>query len=1342
MGLNSNKSILLNVLHEPLETDLSNHRKHNFGIRLFVTSLLNRDITGCLKVAIAILFVFYFAPLEAQQSDYTYNPSGNLTVMAGTSMAIPSITTQPQSALLYSNNPVSLSVVASGAGISYQWLSNGIPIIGATSDTLFLPNLSSTNGTFSVIVSNSSGSVTSTPAALWLDSRGVGIPDWWQMQYFGNLNQSPFGDYDGDGVDNLDEYLEGTNPTNAASYDPRLYVEAYNGSVQVSPIQPYYTMGQIVTLTAVPSTGFVRWSGGASGTNSSISVVMNTNRTVVATFDATLPSGMVAWWPAQGNALDAAGTNNGTLMGGVNYAPGEVGEAFNFGGVNGYVNVPSSPSLNLTNALTIEAWVELNNLNTVYFIATKGPSGTAGNNYSGNFEFRISGSNIQLLHQTSTGGNLATYQATSAITSGVWHHVAVTLVSGGDVNFYLDGVPAGTFPQQGTFGITNSQPVRIGTRADGYSYFNGLIDELSIYNRALSSTEIASIYNAGSGGKLHDVPFILTQPQSQALVLGSNATVSVAINGAAPLFYQWYFNSAPIPSQTNTAVQLNNVAFTNAGSYYVMVTNVYGFVTSSVAVLSVGIPPGITTQPLNQTNLFNSTASFSVAVSGTGPFNYQWQQNGTNLPNGIITTVAGNGTNGYSGDGGPATNAELYYPFGVAVDSAGNLLIADTQNSCIRKVGTNGIITTVAGNGTNGYSGDGGAATNAELNYPRAVQFDNFGNIFFADENNQRIRKIGTNGIITTVAGNGTNGYSGDGGVATNASLNLPRGCTLDGYGNLFIGDTGNNRVRKVGTNGIISTVAGNGIAAYLGDGGAATNASLNFPYFMTFDPYGNLLIADAHNNCIRKVGTNGIITTVAGNGTNGYAGDGGAATNAELNTPYGLTVDAFDNLYIGDYTNQVIRKLATNGIITTVAGNGTNGYSGDGGAATNAELDFPTGVAADATGNLFIGDEFNQRVRKVVIQGPTLVLNNVGVVNAGSYDVVVSSPFGSVTSSVVNLTVPLVVTTSLLPGGTDYTSYSQTLTAFSGQTPYSWSLISGELPQGLTLATSGLISGTPTEPGTFNFTVQVTDALSSIAMQVLSLSISFVTLGNTNFSAPALASGTFLQYNPSTNSSQPWTFSGQSGVANDLGSSCSTFAVSNPSYTGQYAFIQLASGENGSISQAVTFAAAGTYSISFLAAGRVPCSGSAGNLNYTVTVAPYAGGPSVLSVTNASASSQPFTNITYQFIVPTPGNYVLTFASLSGYGPYSDNTVLITDVLLSNIASLPMFQSEQLANGQFMLTWSAVSNGLYQLQYKTNLSQANWINIGSTITASNAVVSVTNSVNTDSQRFYRVQQQ
>ena len=506
-------------------------------------------------------------------------------------------------------------------------------------------------------------------------------------------------------------------------------------------------------------------------------------------------------------------------------------------------------------------------------------------------------------------------------------------------------------------------------------------------------------------------PLVTAEPVSQSVAAGGSVTFSVTASGTAPFSYAWYRNSASIAAATNSSYTTNNVQLADSGSHFVcVISNAYGSVTSSIAALTVGLPPSISLEPTNVSVLLGGTAIFSVGVSGTGPFSYQWQLNGTNLPNGIITTVAGNGSAGYSGDGAAATNASLYWPTAVALDASDSLLIADEQNSVIRKVTANGIITTEAGNGSAGYSGDGGPATNASLYWPDGVTVDAAGNLFIADSANNVIRKVDTNGIITTVAGNGSAGYSGDGGQATNASLSYPEGVALASSGNLLISDWVNNVIRKVDTNGIIRTVAGNGSAGYSGDGGSATNASLNGPYSVALGMLGSLFISDTDNQRIREVDTNGVITTVAGNGSTGYSGDRGMATNASLYYPADVALDVYGNLFIADEQNNVIRKVDTNGIITTMAGNGSAGYSGDGGAATNASLSGPYGLALDICGNLFVADTFNNRVREVMLFAsyPTLTLNNVTPNNAPNYTVIITGSYGSVTSSVATLTVTL----------------------------------------------------------------------------------------------------------------------------------------------------------------------------------------------------------------------------------------------------------------------------------------------------------------------------------------------
>jgi trimeric autotransporter adhesin len=328
-----------------------------------------------------------------------------------------------------------------------------------------------------------------------------------------------------------------------------------------------------------------------------------------------------------------------------------------------------------------------------------------------------------------------------------------------------------------------------------------------------------------------------------------------------------------------------------------------------------------------------------------------------------ISTIAGSGSAGFCGDRSSATSACLNFPIGVAVNGNNNLFIADTFNNRIRQLKFPGAIITVAGNGIRDFCGDDGPATRACLNVPEAVAVDNVGNLFIADTFNNRIRKVNGSGIITTVAGNGTADFCGDSGAATSACLNFPRGVVSDDAGNLFIADTFNHRVRRI-AKGIITTLAGNGTPGFSGDNGAAISACLQFPVAVAVDTDGNVFITDLGNQRIRKI-HRGTITTVAGNGAMGFCGDGGQATSACLSSPFGIAVDTGGNLFIADAGNQRIRQVGPGGTINTVAGNGAAGFCGDGGPATEACLNGPTGVALD-NNDLFTVDQQNNRVRRV----------------------------------------------------------------------------------------------------------------------------------------------------------------------------------------------------------------------------------------------------------------------------------------------------------------------------------------------------------------------------------------
>jgi sugar lactone lactonase YvrE len=340
-----------------------------------------------------------------------------------------------------------------------------------------------------------------------------------------------------------------------------------------------------------------------------------------------------------------------------------------------------------------------------------------------------------------------------------------------------------------------------------------------------------------------------------------------------------------------------------------------------------------------------------------------------------LKTVAGDG--GLQlGDGGPATEAGMCGPNDVALDASGNMYISDGGLYCggpggytVRKVDPDGIITTVAGTGEPGFSGDGGPATKAKLDLPIAVAVDREGNLYISDEENYRIRKVDKGGIITTIAGTGEGGYSGDGGSATSAQLTDPGGLAFDDRGNLYVADY--TSVRKIDPSGTIATVAGTGRAGFSGDGGPATEAKLT-AYDVAFDSEGNMYIADSDDQRIRKVDKDGIITTVVGSGKEGYSGDGGPATEAALRGPSGVALDGEGNLFISDHYNSVVRKVDRNGTITTFAGTGETGFNREKGPATKVMLNELWGLFVDDDSDvLYIADLFNARIRSVHLEGP-----------------------------------------------------------------------------------------------------------------------------------------------------------------------------------------------------------------------------------------------------------------------------------------------------------------------------------------------------------------------------------
>ncbi|HVJ07212.1 MAG TPA: Ig-like domain repeat protein [Acidisarcina sp.] len=387
---------------------------------------------------------------------------------------------------------------------------------------------------------------------------------------------------------------------------------------------------------------------------------------------------------------------------------------------------------------------------------------------------------------------------------------------------------------------------------------------------------------------------------------------------------------------------------------------------------------------------------------------------------GTITTYAGNGSAGYTGDGGAATSATLNYPSEVRSDGSGNLYILDTGNAAVREVlASDGTIHTIAGTGTACSSstapcGDGGPAVQAQISSTtRGLFVTQSGVVYIADTGLNRIRMIDASGVMHTVAGTGTAGAAGDGGAATSAQLNAPRGVYLDGSGTLYISDSGNNTIRTVNSSGVISKFAGGassvcaGATDAIGDGCPALSATLSLPAALWEDGSGKLYIADINNQRVRMIDPGGVMYTVAGNGTGGYSGDGGSATSAELHTPQDVVSDAAGDLYIADYANNRIRYVNVAGTITTFAGTGTAGYSGDGGSPQLARINQPHGVVLDPSGNLYILDYGNQRVRKVNLVTAAMSFGSVISQQSSTAQSVTLTSTGMMPLNITGITIP-----------------------------------------------------------------------------------------------------------------------------------------------------------------------------------------------------------------------------------------------------------------------------------------------------------------------------------------------
>lgn len=621
----------------------------------------------------------------------------------------------------------------------------------------------------------------------------------------------------------------------------------------------------------------------------------------------------------------------------------------------------------------------------------------------------------------------------------------------------------------------------------------------------------------------------------------------------------------------------------------------------------------------------NIVATTFLRGAGLGPL-------GALLP-GVITTIVGNPLGGYSGDGGPATAATLRAPQGVAIDASGNLFIADSLNQVVRKINkATGIITTIAGNGYFGFSGDDGPATSASLNTPTAVAVDGAGNLYIADFGNNRVRTVNAaTGIITTVAGGGSleSGIDGlgDGGLATNAVLSGPSDIAVDAAGNLYIADSYHGLIREVNASSqVISVIAGGGSNSGsdgFGDGGPATSASLNDPTGVSLDVSGNVYIADNGHNLVREVNaSSGTITAVAGNGSSGYGGDHGPATSARLARPWTIRVDAAGDLFIADFGNSLIREVnGATGIITTFAGS-SSGYGGDNGSPVAAQLQNPTGLAIDPSSNIYIADYANNVVRLVTLAIQSITFpsvpvsqpssSTISVMNAGNQalgfsQLAVSGPFSQVAS-----------------GSQDCSSSSSLSSAAACSIALTFTpQAAGNATGSLTFATNSLNSG-KTQTITLNGTATQNAAPQAVLTPNI-LSFATQTVGTSS------AAQTVTLSNPGGSSlsiSSIWLYGPAAGDFLLTSTTCGSTLSAKASCTVSIAFSPVAIGTRTATLAFTDTATGSPQTVSLAGTGLSQISLSAASLNFGPENLGGTTAPQTITLTNSSDTAVTFAGI------------------------------------------------------------------------------------------------------------------
>ncbi|PWU19678.1 MAG: hypothetical protein C5B50_06100 [Verrucomicrobia bacterium] len=589
---------------------------------------------------------------------------------------------------------------------------------------------------------------------------------------------------------------------------------------------------------------------------------------------------------------------------------------------------------------------------------------------------------------------------------------------------------------------------------------------LSIFNSQSSLIPfflllVVSFLSLPSRSLAQGPPIITSQPQSQSVTESFNATFTVAVSSTYTPTYQWRFNGANISGATSTSYTIVNSQFSNAGSYSVAVTNSSGFAISSNAVLTV-VCPTISLAPAILPGAAMGYPYLQTLTATGGNAIYNFSVSSGSLPSGLslingtmLSTLAG--LAGYSGtNDGTGSSARFLLPGGVGVDVTGNVYVADTANSTIRKITPAGAVTTLAGLPGSIGSADG-TGSNARFNHPYGVAVDAAGSLYVADTYNSTVRKVTPAGVVTTLAGLAGSTGSTDA-TGSNARFNFPWGIAVDSSGTLYVADTSNNTIRKVTTGGVVTTLAGQAGSSGSSDG-TGGGARFATPSSVAVDSLGNVYVADTGNSTIRKSTPAGVVTTFAGlAGAFGTAD--GTGSNARFDEPYGVAVDLVGNVYVADSLNDTVRKITASAVVTTIAGLPLNPGSTDG-PGSNARFYFPFGLVADGAGSVFVVDQNMGNIRKIVQTG--LLSGKPLSLGTNAFTIMATDTNGCVGTKSYTLqvsTCPAIgISPAILSNAFAGVPYSQILTATNGLTPYAFNLTSGALPAGIALTNTATVS-------------------------------------------------------------------------------------------------------------------------------------------------------------------------------------------------------------------------------------------------------------------------------------------